>query len=128
MQRPLPPRLSTKRQLTTDNYKHGFLVDDEAIAGVTEVGGTEAPVFAAYVSHYLTGETYAYREFDRIDDALDFLGAIDRPWIYESIGCGSKKAGAKHAGDDDDKNYTSGACSSGSCGTGSRGCGPLGCG
>ncbi|MEW6055958.1 MAG: hypothetical protein AB1540_05025 [Bdellovibrionota bacterium] len=73
--------------LTTKNYKDGFLIDDETIGGVTEMSNG---VFAAYVSHYLTGETLDYREFSSLAEALERLNGIDRKWIYESIGCSSK--------------------------------------
>ena len=98
--------------LTTENYKNGFLVDDEVIAGVTEMNaGTDAtaPVFSVYVSHYLTGETYAYQEFDALEPALFFLAAIKRPWAYEAVGC-SKKTKAPELPES-----ASGGCGSSGC-------------
>ena len=96
--------------LTESNYSKGFLVDDETIAGVTKMGEADAePVFAAYVSHYLTGETLEYREFAQAAEALAFLDSIKRPWIYEAIGCGPHSQ------------KTTSGCGTGGCGTG--GCG-----
>lgn len=108
--------------LTRENYSKGFLVDDEVIGGVTEMAPEpgQAKVFSAYVSHYLTGETYLYQEFDNLDAALDHLATVERQWRYEAIGCGSKKSGS------------GGGCSTGGCGTSatssSTGCGAGSCG
>jgi hypothetical protein len=82
--------------LTATNFKSGFLVDDESIGGVTELDATEGQaVFAAYVSHYVTGETLAYREFDTLEPALAYLHGIPRAWKYEAVGC---KATVKSCG------------------------------
>lgn len=70
--------------LNAQNYKNGFLVDDEVIGGITEMDGG---LFAAYISHYLTGETYAYQEFAQIDGALQYLASVPRAWVFESVGC-----------------------------------------
>jgi len=75
---------STAGALTAENYKHGFLVDDEVIGGVTEMADG---VYAAYVSHYLTGETFEYQEFNAQQPALTFLNGLGRKWIYETVGC-----------------------------------------
>ena len=95
------------RLLTEQNYRHGFLVDDEVIAGVTPMAKdrAETQIFSAYVSHYLTGETYVYQEFEALGAALDFLGQIDRPWNYEAVGC-STKTGAT---------ATKSGCQTGAC-------------
>ncbi len=95
-------------QLTTENYKKGFLVDDETIAGVTEMGEGSTPVFAAYVSHYLTGETYAYQEFEQVEEALAYLASYGRAWAYEAVGCSAKTGKSATSG--------CGSCSSGGCG------------
>lgn len=101
--------------LTAQNYKKGFLVDDEVIAGVTEMGaGSNSIIFASYISHYLTGETYAYQEFEELNAALDFLATFKRNWVYEAVGC-STKTGASSCS----KTGSSSGC--GSCGTGACG-------
>ncbi len=97
-------------QLTLENYKNGFLVDDEVIAGVTEMDGGATPVYAAYVSHYLTGETYEYQEFERAEPALQFLAAIARPWVYEAVGCSAKTSAPK-------SKSASKGCGTGGCGS-----------
>ncbi|HRK03230.1 MAG TPA: hypothetical protein PLH57_11245 [Oligoflexia bacterium] len=82
--------------LTEENFSKGFLVDDEWIAGVTELPSTTGgTVFAAYVSHYLTGETIQYQEFPEPRQAIDFIRAIDRAWVYEAIGCDTHGSSAK---------------------------------
>ena len=96
-------------KLTIDNFKSGFLVDNEVIGGVTELDGAATPVYAAYVSHYLTGETFAYQEFEKVEPALEFLANIDRAWEYEAVGC-SAKTGAQ-------TKTSSSSCGSGACGS-----------
>ncbi|MBI3557878.1 MAG: hypothetical protein HY074_16575 [Deltaproteobacteria bacterium] len=98
-------------QLTADNFKNGFLVDDEVIAGVTQMEGAATPVYAAYISHYLTGETFAYQEFDAVEPALRFLAGVDRPWVYEAVGCSAKTSAPKST------SASSRGCASGSCGS-----------
>ncbi|MBI3543272.1 MAG: hypothetical protein HY075_08380 [Deltaproteobacteria bacterium] len=93
--------------LDASNYKSGFLVDDEVIAGVTEMGDAARPLYAAYVSHYLTGETYAYREFERVEPALEFLATIERKWAFEGVGCTAKASATSCS--------TGGSCSKCSC-------------
>jgi hypothetical protein len=95
---------STAQALTIDNYKAGFLIDDEVIGGVTEMAGG---IFAAYVSHYLTGETLEYKEFTEVQSALGFLNAQARNWIFEAVGCGTKKQQSAAP-----KSCGSGGCSS----------------
>lgn len=91
--------------LTPDNYMNGFLVDDETIAGVTELAGG---VFSAYVSNSLTGETLAYREFEAVEPALLYLRDLNRNWKFEAVGCGKTAATG-----------AAGSCQSGQC----AGCG-----
>lgn len=83
--------IPTRWLLTAENYKHGFLIDNDAIGGVTEMADG---VYSAYVSHYATGETLEYREFSALDPALQFLAQVDRPWSYEAVGCGKPAAGS----------------------------------
>lgn len=99
-------------KLTIENYNKGFLVDEETIAGVTEMAGG---VYACYVSHYLTGETLAYEEFEALEPALSFLDKMNRPWSYEAVGC-SKTT----------KKGTSGGCSA--CPSNSNSNSKCGCG
>ena len=100
-------------QLNLENYKNGFLVDDEVIAGVTEMEGAATPLYAAYISLYLTGETYAYQEFERVELALQFLAGPDyagRPWVYEAVGCSAKTSAPKSTS-------AQGGCGTGGCGS-----------
>lgn len=96
--------------LTLENYKNGFLIDEEVIGGVTEMAGG---VYSAYVSHYLTGETLAYQEFNDAAQALEYLRAMKRSWKFEGVGCGKISApNSKSAGG----SCRSGACNSCACG------------
>lgn len=105
--------------LTTENFRQGFLVDDEAIGGVTEMETDDGKrVYSAYVSHYLTGETLAYQECERLADALGFLATIERAWRYEAVGCSSKKktTSATSCGTSTNSGGGCGTSSCGSCG------------
>lgn len=78
----------TLTSLTLENFSKGFLIDDEVIGGVTQLADTNgAPVYAAYMSHYLTGETMDYQEFSDVEAALAFINGIGRDWKFEAIGC-----------------------------------------
>ncbi len=79
--------------LTTENYKRGFLVDEELMAGITEEPGQENS-FIAYVLRHTTGEYLGYHAYATLDDALKALHVIQRNWIFEPIGkCGEGKCG-----------------------------------
>lgn len=82
--------------LSADNYQKGFLLDEELMAGITEVrpegsDSTIAPQgYAAYVVRHTSGEYLGYREFANLDDALSSLNTIAREWHFESAsGCGA---------------------------------------
>jgi hypothetical protein len=91
-------------KFTADNFKKGFLIDEELIAGITEE--TETPGnFTAYVVRHTTGETLGTQQFTDIFEAIRTLNAIPREWSYESVSkCG-------------------GNCAAGSCGKSGGGCG-----
>lgn len=72
--------------LSADNYQKGFLLDEELMAGITEV---KPEGYAAYVVRHTSGEYLGYREFENLDDALSSLNTIARDWHFESAsGCG----------------------------------------
>src|SRR5438309_270917 len=90
---------------TTDNFNKGFLVDEELMAGITEV--PEAPgTFNAYVVRHTTGETLGLQSFSNLFEAIRTINDIPREWAYEAI---SKCGG--------------GNCSKGGCGKNGGGCG-----
>lgn len=80
--------------LNTENYSSGFLIDDQAIGGVTKMSDS---VFASYVSDHATGETLHYQEFETLTEALSDLRNIPRNWRFESIGCSSHSQQPAHA-------------------------------
>ena len=92
-------------KLTVDNYKKGFLIDDEWMAGISE--STEQPGnFIAYVVRHSTGETLGAHEYTNVFEAIRALNDIPRAWSYDAISkCGS------------------GNCGNGNCGKGGGGCG-----
>ena len=90
-------------KFTADNFKKGFLVDEELMAGITE--SPDAPgLFTAYVVRHTTGETLGNQQFTDLFEAIRTINDIQRDWNYEAI---SKCGG--------------GNCGSGKCGTGACG-------
>ena len=73
------------KQLTQSNYAKGFLIDDELMAGVTE--HPENPsVFVTFILEHQTGNYLHYQAFEKLNQALESLNQIPRPWTYERIG------------------------------------------
>jgi hypothetical protein len=105
--------------LNAQNYKAGFLIDDEFIGGVTEMADG---LYSAYVSHYLTGETLAYQEFERVEPALEFLASLPQQWAFEAVGCSthakktSSGCGTSTAGTLGASESSIGGCKNCSCG------------
>ena len=88
------------QRLTAENYNKGFLVDDELMAGVTEL--QESPGhFAAFVVRPESGEYLGYTTCQSLESALNLINRIPRDWIFESTsGCdGSKCEEGKCKGD-----------------------------
>ncbi len=90
-------------KFTAENFKKGFLIDEELMAGISE--STTAPGFyTAYVVRHTTGETLGNQEFNDLFEAIRTINDIQREWNFEAISkCGT------------------GGCGSGKCGTGSCG-------
>jgi hypothetical protein len=76
--------------LSAENYRRGFLLDEELMGGITEIAG-ESPRFAAFVLRHTTGEYLGYQEFNSLQQALETLNRVERPWKFEksSGGCGA---------------------------------------
>jgi hypothetical protein len=87
-----------RAQLTPENFRNGFLIDADLMAGVTEK--PDAPgAFLAYVLKPGSGEYLGYQEFTALDEALAALNAIPREWTYESAhSCGEGKCGNNQGG------------------------------
>ena len=93
--------------LTEENYKKGFLIDEELMAGVTENPG-ETGSFVAFVLQLETGEYLGYEKFATLPDALGAIARIPREWAYEkTAGCGEGACGEGHCGE--------GECGTSSC-------------
>ena len=74
--------------LTVENYKKGFLIDDELIAGVSEEAG-QPGVFAAFVLSHASGNYVGHKTFQDLDLALRSINSIPRIWRFEPSGtCG----------------------------------------
>ncbi len=70
-----------------------MLVDDELVGGITD-DPEKSGAFVAFVIRSSTGEHIVYRSFDRLDDALEQMNRVRRPWIYEAtVGCGESGCG-----------------------------------
>lgn len=90
-------------KFTAENFKKGFLIDEELMAGITE-SPEESGIYTAYVVRHTTGETLGNQQFNNLFEAVRTINDIERNWTYEAISkCGS------------------GNCGSGKCGTGSCG-------
>src|SRR4051812_33419301 len=104
---PLPPLLgSLLPLLNEENYKQGFLIDEELMGGITQnqQNKDDPETFAAFVLRHTTGEYLGYHVFSSLRDALQAINKITRPWTFElTSGCGN---GACKPG---------GACDGGAC-------------
>jgi hypothetical protein len=85
-------------QLTPENFQKGFLIDEELMGGVSLTDGNHL----AFVIRHTTGEYLGSQEFQSLEEALDLINSVNRPWKYESASqCGGS------------------SCNEGNCGTGS---------
>jgi hypothetical protein len=73
--------------LTPQNFKKGFLVDEELMAGVTE-NPDGSGTYAAFVLRPESGEYLGYQICPTLDEALALIQRIPRNWTFESTaGC-----------------------------------------
>jgi hypothetical protein len=104
--------------LTAENYKQGFLIDDDLMAGVSP-HPDNAEQFLAYVLHHTTGEYLGYQPFAELDQALGAINRIPRTWVFEKAGgcggCGEGRGGK----------CSKGQCGAGKCGTAGSGTCPI---
>lgn len=91
-------------KFTSENFKKGFLIDEEWMAGISE--SSEIPgSYLAYVVRHTTGETLANQSFDNLFEAIRALNGIERNWNFEAISkCGNGDCG-------------NGKCGNGGCGS-----------
>jgi hypothetical protein len=75
-------------KFTADNFKKGFLVDEELMAGITENPDTPG-LYIAYVVRHTTGETLGNQQFEDLFEAIRTINDIQRDWSFEAISkCG----------------------------------------
>ncbi len=79
--------------LTRENFKKGFLVDEELMGGVTEL---EAGNYLAFVLQHTSGEYLGQQLFTDLDQALAAIAQVQRAWKFESThACGGGKCSGK---------------------------------
>ncbi len=84
--------------LNAENYRQGFLVDEELLAGVTAAKAPETG-FMAFVLRHTTGEYLGTARYDQLDEALHAINRIPREWAFDSThGCGNSECGAAGKG------------------------------
>ena len=88
-----------------ENFKKGFLIDEELMAGISDSKDTPGS-YSAFVVRHTTGETLGLQQFSDIFEAIRTINAIPRDWKFEAI---SKCGG--------------GNCAAGACGKAGGGCG-----
>ncbi len=110
-------------KFTADNFKKGFLVDEELMAGVSEHPDSPG-TYTAYVVRHTTGETLGVQQFTNVFEAIRTLNEIPRAWTYEAVskcgggGCGSGKCGKGGCNKNKSEatsESTEGQCSTGEC-------------
>ncbi|MGE0615266.1 MAG: hypothetical protein AB7P04_06470 [Bacteriovoracia bacterium] len=95
--------------LTSENYRDGFLIDDQWMGGVSENPAHETSAstdrFVAYVVDVSEGVTLGAHGYPTLAEALHAINRIPRAWRFESArschtGCASggcqKSCGSGH--------------------------------
>ncbi len=103
-----------EQKFTADNYKSGFLMDEELLAGISE--SVDQPgVYTAYVIRHTTGETLGVQNFNTVFEAIRTLNDIPREWTFDKVSkCGGGNCGSGKCGE----NGTCGgkaSCPTGDC-------------
>ncbi len=81
-------------ELTSENFKKGFLVDEELMGGVSEDPDRPGQ-FMAFVLRHTTGESLGYQAYLRLEEAISALNGVERAWKFESSsGCGGGACGS----------------------------------
>jgi hypothetical protein len=81
---------STRATLDARNYAKGMLIDDEWMAGISK----DQAGFSLFVVNHIDGEALFHRTFLSLEEALDAVNQIPRPWRYESTGgCSGERCG-----------------------------------
>lgn len=110
---------ATPQKFNSDNYRSGFLVDEELMAGISE---DEPGVFTAYVVRHTTGEMLGAHQYSNAFEAIRAINDIPRNWSYESVkkcgggNCGNRKCAGGGCGSKKPQSQNSEqTCSDGNC-------------
>ena len=104
-------------KFTAENFKKGFLIDEELMAGITESESNPGS-FTAFIVRHTTGESLGVREFDNAFEAIRALNEIPREWAFEAVSkCGSGNCGKGGCGKNGGcgKKAAKEACPDGTC-------------
>ena len=77
--------------LDSKNFKKGFLVDDQLMAGVA----LHESRYLAFVLNHQSGEYLGYSLYKGLQEALGAINVIQRNWNFEATGCSD--GGCNHA-------------------------------
>jgi hypothetical protein len=85
-------------KFTVDNFSKGFLMDEELMAGISEV--KDAPgTFQAFVVRHTTGETLGFQKYSNVFEAIRMINEIPRPWEFQAVSkCGTGDCGNGNCG------------------------------
>ena len=101
--------------LNPDNFRKGFLIDEELMAGVSEDSSTPG-TYIAFVMQHTTGEYLGYQPYTDLGMALSSINQIPRSWAYEaSGGCGGGECGGGTCSVEEGKGCAGSACTSKIC-------------
>ena len=111
-------------KFTADNFKKGFLIDEELMAGISD-NAEASGFYTAYVVRHTTGETLGTQNFENLFEAIRTLNDIPREWTYETISkcgggnCGNGKCkggGCGKKSKEESPSTEASSCSTGQCG------------
>ncbi len=100
--------------LTTENYRKGFLVDEDLMGGVTQDPVQES-TYIAFVLQHTTGEYLGYQPFQDLDMAINAINQIQRSWTFERLGGGCGGKCGEGGGCSQGACKIGGGCSTGKC-------------
>ena len=108
--------------LNAENYKKGFLVDNDLVGGVSEHPERDGD-YIAFILQHTTGEYLGYQSFKSLDEALAAINNVERDWVFEAASNCTGGCGHHHGeGEEHGHGHEHGCGSGGGCG----GCGKHG--
>ncbi len=90
--------MTIKPSLTTENYNQGFLMDESWMAGVS-THPDHPNTYVAFILDHTTEKYVTYEVFSDLNQALDKINQIERPWTFDSFNdcgdeCGNQSCGS----------------------------------